>query len=176
MIRRNGSAAVLLESTWDCRAGDHSEVIVFPFGADAIDGFLSDQGSLSLHSCDRPPSSARFLLCKQPTKTQPGTVVIPTASPVYRIALHCISFFRHMYSSFFDPLQQRTSRGLWRLVQKWRHMNDLLFFVFFSPSLSPLLRRDNSMLLLLLLLPHRWMIGCDDIYTTGRLFSFWHYS
>lgn len=51
-------------------------------------------------------------------------------------------------------------------------MNDLLFFCLVFFSLSPLLRRVNSMLLLLLLLPHRWMIGCDDIYTTGRLFSF----
>lgn len=49
------------------RGPQRDEATVFPFGADAIDGFLSDQGSLSLHSSDRPrchPSSARFLVCK----------------------------------------------------------------------------------------------------------------
>jgi hypothetical protein len=32
-------SAVLLDSTWDCRAGNHCEATVFPFGVDAMTAF-----------------------------------------------------------------------------------------------------------------------------------------
>ncbi|KAI1062186.1 hypothetical protein LB506_009682 [Fusarium annulatum] len=94
--------------------------------------------SLSLHSCDRPPSSARFLLCKQPANNRQrrNQGLSSYQQHLQSIALH---FFlsTHVFLFFLNPLQQRTSRGLWRLVQKWRHMNDILLFVFFfSFSLS----------------------------------------
>lgn len=94
------------------------------------------------------------------------------------IALHCIAFlsFDTCIPLFFKPFTTANIPGFMAFGSKMEaHERHLAFCLFFFHSLSPLLRRDNSMLLLLLL-PHRWMIGCDDIYTTGRLFSFWHYS
>ncbi|EXM32777.1 hypothetical protein FOTG_02996 [Fusarium oxysporum f. sp. vasinfectum 25433] len=151
-------SAVLPDLTWDCRAGNHRGATVFPFGADAIDGFLSDEASLSLHSSDRLPSSARFLLCKQPTKTQPGTVVISTASPLHFLLSTHVFLFLIVHNSEHPGVMAFGSK-------MEAHERPHMFFCF----LSPLLRWNNSMLLLL---PHRWMIGCDDIYTTGRLFFF----
>lgn len=129
---------------------------MFSFGADAIDGFLSDQGSLTLHSSDRPrcrPSSARSLVCKQPTKTQSGDCRhINSIS----IALYFIAFltfdtyitlllFYFFYFFFINVVYNSEHSGVYGVGSKIEaHVWPLMFLFFFCLFfLSPLLRREQ---------------------------------